>query len=91
MSAAALARRIQGYLAATRAFLARARKAAAAVAGVAATLLAANLLPDPVAGYVSAGLAVLGAVGVYTVPNAKQLPLRGAGGRFLSRKPKASG
>lgn len=49
--------------------VAEARKAVVAVAGAAASLLGAGLLPDPVAGYVALGLAVLSALGVYAVPN----------------------
>ncbi len=51
----------------------RVRKALVAVAGFAATLLAAGALDPDVAPWVQAGLAALTAAGVYAVPN-KQTP-----------------
>lgn len=60
---------VRAWIAAVRAFLAGARKAVVAVAGVLASLLTAGLLPDPIAGYVATALAVLAAIGVYAAPN----------------------
>lgn len=68
--AAGIVARVQAALEAVRVIVARVRKAVVSVAGAAAYLLAAGLLPDPVAGYVAGALAVLAAVGVYAVPNA---------------------
>lgn len=49
--------------------LAKVRKAVVAVAGAAAQLVALGLVPAAYLPYVSAGLAVLAAIGVYVVPN----------------------
>lgn len=61
--------KLQAALEKGRQFVARARKAVVAVAGVAAALLAAGLLPEPVATYVAVGLGLLSSWGVWKVPN----------------------
>ncbi len=55
----------------------RIRKTLVALAGFAATLLAAGVLDPDVAPWVQAGLAALTAAGVYAVPNAPAQPRTG--------------
>jgi hypothetical protein len=54
-----------------------ARKALVALAGALTALLAANILPDDVAGYVAGVLAFLAVFGVYAAPNTPNAALAG--------------
>jgi hypothetical protein len=54
------------------------RKALVALVGALTALLAANVLPDDVAGYVATVVAVLAVFGVYAAPNTTSAALAGA-------------
>lgn len=51
--------------------LAEYRKALAAVVGIAGAALGAGLIPSPESSWITAIIALLGAMGVYALPNRK--------------------